>query len=219
MRAQQDYNVGIYCRLSVDDGTNSESMSIGNQRSMLEEYVKKQGWNIEDTYIDDGWSGTGFDRPDFKRMIDDIERNRINLVIVKDLSRLGRNYILCGQYTEIFFPSRNVRFIALNEVTALLGTTRNIEQRDITVIRIVSDFSYYCDNIFLISAFCMTFESSIKLWSVSSIEVRFSIMPSLMIDLISLLASFLFVEPSNEGFSNLTLNTKFSPPMTSFCLI
>jgi len=101
--------------LSVDDGSSNESMSIGNQRAMLTEYVQKQGWGIEEVYIDDGFSGVNFNRPAFKRMIDDVEDGKINLVIVKDLSRLGRNYILCGQYTEIFFPERNVRFIALND--------------------------------------------------------------------------------------------------------
>ncbi len=71
---------------------------------MLTEYVQKQGWEVVDTYIDDGFSGTNFDRPGFQRMIADIEKGRINLVITKDLSRLGRNYIMCGRYTEIYFP-------------------------------------------------------------------------------------------------------------------
>ena len=90
-------------------------MSIGNQRALLAEYVQKQGWEVVDTYIDDGFSGTNFDRPGFQRMIADIEKGRINLVITKDLSRLGRNYIMCGQYTEIYFPERHVRYIALND--------------------------------------------------------------------------------------------------------
>ena len=68
-----------------------------------------------DEYIDDGWSGTNFDRPDFQRMIDDIEDGKINCVVTKDLSRLGRNYILTGQYTEIYFPSKGVRYIAIND--------------------------------------------------------------------------------------------------------
>ena len=122
----QEYNVGIYCRLSIDDGANNESMSIGNQKYMLTEYVHKNGWNIEDIYVDDGWSGVNFDRPNFQRMISDIEKGRINLVIVKGLSRLGRNYILCGQYTEIFFPSRNVRFIALNDGVDSLNSNNDI---------------------------------------------------------------------------------------------
>ena len=126
LRTQQNYSVGLYLRLSVDDGNNSESMSIGNQRQMLTEYVNKQGWSIRETYIDDGFSGVNFDRPNFKRMINDIENGKINLVIVKDLSRLGRNYILCGQYTEIYFPEKNVRFIALNDGIDTLYSNNDI---------------------------------------------------------------------------------------------
>ena len=126
MTAQQEYNVGIYCRLSVDDGTNNESMSIGNQKSMLTEYVNKNGWNTEEIYVDDGWSGTNFQRPNFQRMIDDIERGRINCVVCKDLSRLGRNYILCGQFTEIYFPSKNIRFIAVNDGIDSLHSNNDI---------------------------------------------------------------------------------------------
>ena len=114
------YSVGIvsaaiYCRLSKDDGSESESCSIQNQKETLTEYVTKQGWSIYDVYIDDGYTGTNFDRPSFKRMIDDIEHKRVNLVITKDLSRLGRNYIQTGMYTEDYFPSRDVRYIALND--------------------------------------------------------------------------------------------------------
>jgi len=126
LKVQQGYRAGIYCRLSVDDGTTGESMSIGNQRAMLVEYVQKQGWSIEDVYVDDGWSGTSFDRPDFQRMISDIEAGRINCVVVKDLSRLGRNYILCGQYTEIYFPQKNVRFVALNDGIDSLHSNNDI---------------------------------------------------------------------------------------------
>lgn len=123
---QQTYNAGIYCRLSVDDGTQSESMSIGNQRHMLTDHATRNGWRIADYYVDDGYSGVNFDRPDFQRLINDIEAGKINLVIVKDLSRLGRNYILCGQYTEIYFPERNVRFIALNDGIDTLYSNNDI---------------------------------------------------------------------------------------------
>ncbi|WP_180334960.1 recombinase family protein, partial [Clostridioides difficile] len=68
-----------------------------------------------DEYIDDGWSGTNFDRPSFQRMIEDIEAGKINCVVTKDLSRLGRNYIMTGQYTELYFPSHNVRYIAIDD--------------------------------------------------------------------------------------------------------
>lgn len=107
--------VAIYCRLSKDDGNISESSSIGTQRDMLARYAREQGWRVVDEYIDDGYSGLSFDRPDFKRMIADIEAGKINCVITKDLSRLGRNYLESGAYIEIFFPEHGVRYIALND--------------------------------------------------------------------------------------------------------
>jgi DNA invertase Pin-like site-specific DNA recombinase len=101
--------------LSKDDIGSGDSSSILSQKTMLEKHVRDNGWTIFDYYVDDGYSGTNFNRPDFQRMIDDIEIGKINMVIVKDLSRLGRNYIMTGQYTEIYFPDRGVRFIALND--------------------------------------------------------------------------------------------------------
>jgi len=112
----ENYDVGIYCRLSRDDNNgSSESMSISNQRDMLKAYVKDKGWSISDIYIDDGYSGVTFERPEFKRMIGDIEAGKINCVITKDLSRLGRNYVQTGQYTDFFFPRYGVRYIAVND--------------------------------------------------------------------------------------------------------
>ena len=94
LRSHSQYNVGIYCRLSRDDNNgNAESMSIANQKQMLAAYVDERGWTLEETYIDDGYSGTTFDRPDFQRMIGDIQSGKIKMVITKDLSRLGRNYV------------------------------------------------------------------------------------------------------------------------------
>ena len=112
---QRIYNAALYCRLSRDDELYGESSSISTQRKMLRDFATEQGFHIVGEYIDDGWSGTNFDRPDFQRMIDDIEDGKINCVITKDLSRLGRNYILTGQYTEIYFPSKNVRYIAISD--------------------------------------------------------------------------------------------------------
>lgn len=109
------YNVGIYCRLSRDDGNDNESLSIQNQKELLTNYVLSKNWNIYKTYVDDGYSGTNFERPGFKELINDIEEKRINLVITKDLSRLGRNYIHTGFYTEEYFPNHNVRYIAIND--------------------------------------------------------------------------------------------------------
>lgn len=127
MREQQTYQAAVYCRLSSEDCSEHESMSIGNQKEMLCDYIRKQGWEVTSVYIDDGYSGTNFNRPDFQRMIEDIEKGKINLVIVKDLSRLGRNYIMCGQYTEIYFPERQVRFIALNDGVDTLHTSSSMD--------------------------------------------------------------------------------------------
>ena len=110
------WNVAAYLRLSSDDGDKAESNSIGNQRSIINQYVKqnKELKNVE-YYIDDGYSGTTFDRPDFNRMIDDIRKNNINCIILKDLSRFGRNYIEVGKYFDMILPNYNVRIIAIND--------------------------------------------------------------------------------------------------------
>lgn len=142
MREQQEYIAGIYCRLSSEDGPDHESMSIANQRDMLSDYVKRQGWTIGEVYVDDGWSGTNFQRPDFQRMIADVEAGKINMVVVKDLSRLGRNYILCGQYTEIYFPERNIRFIAVNDG---VDTLNDAGSMDITPFKHILNDMYARD--------------------------------------------------------------------------
>lgn len=108
-------SVAIYCRLSKDDGSVSDSSSIKSQRELLVKYANDHRWNIYDIYIDDGYSGTNFERPGFKKMCQDIEKGRIDIVITKDLSRLGRNYIKTGQLTDEYFPNHNVRFIALSD--------------------------------------------------------------------------------------------------------
>jgi len=117
MKELNSYNVGIYCRLSRDDGDGGTSSSIQTQKDMLSKYVRDNGWTVFDFYVDDGYSGTNFNRPDFQRMIEDIEAGKVNMVVVKDLSRLGRDYIQTGQYqyTDIYFPDRGVRFVALND--------------------------------------------------------------------------------------------------------
>ena len=116
MKLQDNYDVGIYCRLSRDDHNGTlESMSIANQRQVLVDYVTEKGWTLRDCYIDDGYSGTNFDRPDFKRMIHDAEIGKIDCIITKDLSRLGRNYVEAGYYTEEYFIEHDIRFIAIND--------------------------------------------------------------------------------------------------------
>ncbi len=106
---------GIYLRLSNDDARAGESLSIENQRRILEKYVIEQGFELVDTYIDDGYSGTNFNRPGVQRLLEDAKVGRINVIIVKDLSRFGRNYIEVGQYTDYIFPMYNIRFIALGD--------------------------------------------------------------------------------------------------------
>lgn len=115
MKAGSIYTAALYMRLSKDDDGAAESASIITQRKMLRSYAAEHGYVVFDEYVDDGWSGTNFDRPDFKRMIGDIEAKKVNMVITKDLSRLGRDYITAGQYTEIYFPSKGVRYIAIHD--------------------------------------------------------------------------------------------------------
>ena len=112
---QEQYSVGIYVRLSRDDERAGESVSIENQKEMLARYVREQGWTLYDYYCDDGVSGTTFDRPGFNRLVQDATDRKINLVLTKDLSRLGRDYIEAGKYTDFIFPSLGCRFIALND--------------------------------------------------------------------------------------------------------
>lgn len=109
------YNAGIYTRLSRDDERTGESVSIENQKEMLTRYVREQGWNLVSTYVDDGVSGTTFDRPGLNEMISDARKGKINLIVVKDLSRFGRDYIETGKYIDVIFPSLGCRFIALND--------------------------------------------------------------------------------------------------------
>ena len=105
----------IYCRLSQDDGSVGESGSIQTQKTLLTQYCNEHNITIIDYYCDDGWSGTNFDRPEFKRMLDDIENGSINMVVVKDLSRFGREYAQMGLYIEHYFEEKGVRFISVAE--------------------------------------------------------------------------------------------------------
>lgn len=105
----------LYCRLSRDDGTESESNSIGNQKKLLSQKAKEMGLTDTKYYVDDGYTGTNFNRPGFQQLIDDIEIGLVSAVMVKDLSRLGRDYVSVGNYTDSYFPEHNIRFIAVND--------------------------------------------------------------------------------------------------------
>ena len=104
----------LYCRLSHEDELAGESNSISNQKDILQKYADEHGFYNTAFYIDDGYTGVDFERPAFKRMIDDVDNGRIGTIITKDLSRLGRNHLHVGLYTEEYFPRRNVRYIAIN---------------------------------------------------------------------------------------------------------
>ena len=135
----KNYNVGIYIRLSrEDDDKTYESESITNQKSLLLQYANENKLRVYDIYVDDGYSGTSFDRPGFKKLIDDIEHNKINMVITKDMSRLGRDYIGTGELVEKYFPAHNVRYIA---VTDNIDTFLDSSNNDIAPFKaIMNDF-------------------------------------------------------------------------------
>ncbi len=110
---QEKQIVGLYMRLSQEDERTGESLSIENQRHILRKYAEEHGFEIYGEYIDDGVSGTTFDRPEVQRLLDDTKTGVINTIIVKDLSRFGRNYIEVGQYLDYVFPAFGIRFIAI----------------------------------------------------------------------------------------------------------
>lgn len=112
---QRNYIAGLYFRLSQEDERQGESVSIENQRAIVRKYAEEHGFTIYDEYIDDGVSGTTFDRPQVQRLLDDAKTGVINTIIVKDLSRFGRNYIEVGQYIDYVFPSFGIRFIAIQD--------------------------------------------------------------------------------------------------------
>ena len=101
----KDIRAAAYLRLSIEDGDKAESNSIGNQRELILDFAaERPGLHLVEEYADDGYTGTNFERPGFKRMMEDIKSGKINCIIVKDLSRLGRNYIEMGKYLEQIFP-------------------------------------------------------------------------------------------------------------------
>ncbi len=137
-----EYQAALYIRLSKEDENLGPSGSVINQEALLREFVDKNKIRVYDTYVDDGWSGTNFDRPDFMRMIADIEAKKVNMVITKDLSRLGRDYILTGHYLEKYFPEKRVRYISL-----LDGIDTGVESsaNDITPFKAIMNDMYAKD--------------------------------------------------------------------------
>lgn len=125
-----DRITALYCRLSNDDDLNGESNSITNQKAILQKYANEKGLRQTEFYIDDGVSGTTFERVGFQRMIADIEAGKVGTVIVKDMSRFGRDYLKVGYYTEVMFAEHGVHFIAVND-----GVDSELESNDFTPIR------------------------------------------------------------------------------------
>jgi DNA invertase Pin-like site-specific DNA recombinase len=112
-KKQQIGITALYCRLSRDDGTDNDSNSIINQKKLLQKYAKEHGFENTRNYVDDGYTGTNFNRPGFQKLLEDIDMGYVSAVIVKDMSRLGRDYIMTGYYSEIYFESKGARYIAL----------------------------------------------------------------------------------------------------------
>lgn len=144
---QMIFRVAIYIRLSKEDlekkDASQESYSVQNQKLFLKNYVKEQGYTLVDVYIDDGYTGTNFNRPAFKRMIEDIENGKVDMVVTKDLSRLGRDYIGTGEYVEKYFPLHNIRYVSvLDGIDTFLNTSNN----DIAPFKAVINDMYSRDN-------------------------------------------------------------------------
>lgn len=137
-----EYHAALYIRLSKEDENEGPSQSVQNQESLLREFVQQHRLQVADVYVDDGWSGTNFDRPSFQRMIADIEAKKVNMVITKDLSRLGRDYIMTGHYMERYFPEHRVRYISLLDgIDTGVDSTAN----DITPFRAIMNDMYAKD--------------------------------------------------------------------------
>lgn len=142
IRDPGEYRAALYIRLSKEDENEGPSESVTNQKYLLEEFVNAHRLPVYDTYVDDGWSGTNFDRPGFRRMICDIEAKKVNMVITKDLSRLGRDYILTGHYMERYFPEKRVRYLSLLDgIDTGVDSTAN----DITPFRAIMNDMYAKD--------------------------------------------------------------------------
>ena len=119
MQSKKNKQTGItalYCRLSRDDGQEGDSNSVANQKRMLSKYAKENGFSNTRYYVDDGYTGTNFRRPSFQKLLEDIEMGYVSTIIVKDMSRLRRDYMQVGYYTDTYFPEHSIRFIAVNDM-------------------------------------------------------------------------------------------------------
>lgn len=146
LKSQNSFLAAIYLRLSSDDGDKAESDSIRNQRSLLQDFIGKHSdITLVEEYVDDGYSGANFERPAFQRMMEDVRNHKVNCIIVKDLSRLGRNYIETGRYLEKIFPVLGVRFIAVNDHYDSADTKNDVDQIIVPFKNLINDA--YCRDI------------------------------------------------------------------------
>lgn len=146
LKSQNSFLAADYLRLSSEDGDKAESDSIRNQRSLIQDFVKKHSdISLVEEYVDDGYSGANFERPAFQRMMEDVRNHKINCIIVKDLSRLGRNYIETGRYLEKIFPVLGVRFIAVNDHYDSADTKNDTDQIIVPFKNLINDA--YCRDI------------------------------------------------------------------------
>ena len=142
MKHRYEPLVGLYIRLSKDDLRQGESLSVENQRIFLNNYAREQGWSNVTEYVDDGYTGVNFDRPAFKRMMEDVKKKKINIIVCKDMSRFGRNYIQVGEFTDYILPSAGCHLIALNDGV----DTRQKNDNDMTPFRNLFN-EFYCRDI------------------------------------------------------------------------
>lgn len=153
-RQSQEKITAIYCRLSRDDDLAGDSNSIIHQKDMLTRYARERDFPNVSVYSDDGWSGTNFERPDWKRLISDIEAGKVGIVLVKDLSRVGRDYLRVGFYTEVTFPQNGVRFIAVNNGVDSANQSENDFAPFLNIMKNISHSGKVSNDFSLFRRFC-----------------------------------------------------------------
>ena len=153
-RQSQEKITAIYCRLSRDDDLARDSNSIIHQKDMLTRYARERNFPNVSVYSDDGWSGTNFERPDWKRLISDIEAGKVGIVLVKDLSRVGRDYLRVGFYTEVTFPQNGVRFIAVNNGVDSANQSENDFAPFLNIMKNISHSGKVSNDFSLFRRFC-----------------------------------------------------------------
>lgn len=151
---QSDKITALYCRLSRDDESQGDSNSIVNQKAYLSRYAKEHSFRNTEFFVDDGYTGANFQRPDWQRMMALVEDGKIGTIITKDMSRIGRNYLEVGMYTEITFPQNNVRFIAVNSGVDSANQQDNEFVPFVNIIKNISHSGKVSNDFSLFRRFC-----------------------------------------------------------------